>query len=183
MRKWYSTLLVAVFLTVGAAAAWAADDVKQIPSCKYCGMDREKFAYSRIVIEYDDGKAQGFCSIRCAALDLAANMGRAPKTISVGDYNTKELIDAEKAFWVIGGSKMGVMSDRAKWAFKTEADAAAFVKEFGGTQATFEMAMKAAYEDMYQDTKTIRKRRAMMKKEMMEENKVDDKDMMMEHHH
>lgn len=36
----------------------------------------------------------------------------------VGDYNTKRLIDAEKAVWVIGGGKQGVMTKRAKWAFE-----------------------------------------------------------------
>jgi copper chaperone NosL len=159
-------LAILVLLAVTASYAMAADDVSQVPSCKYCGMDRGKFNYSRMFIEYDQGKPEGFCSIHCAAVDLALNIDRAPKAIYVGDYATKELIDAEKAFWVIGGSKPGVMSARAKWAFKTEADAAAFMTESGGSAATFEAAMKAAYEDMYQDTKAIRDRRAMKRKGM-----------------
>jgi hypothetical protein len=34
--------------------------------------------------------------------------------------------------------------------------------------ATFDEAMKAAYEDMYTDTKMIREKRKMMKQKMME---------------
>jgi len=147
-------------------AVSAADDIKQFPSCKYCGMDREKFAHSRTLVEYDDGKAEGFCSIHCAAVDLAVHIDRSPVRISVGDYATKELIDAEKAFWVIGGAKPGVMTKRAKWAFVGKEGADAFVKESGGSAATFDVAMKAAYEDMYQDTKMIRERRAARKKAM-----------------
>lgn len=85
----------------------------------------------------------------------------------MGDYNTKNLIDAEKAFWVIGGSKKGVMAERAKWAFEKRDEAERFMRENGGKLATFEEAMKAAYEDMYQDTKMIREMRK-MKKMMIE---------------
>ena len=84
----------------------------------------------------------------------------------VGEYNTKKLIDAEQAAWVIGGGKPGVMSKRAKWAFEKEADARAFIKVNGGNLATFDDAVKAAYEDMYADTKMIRERRKMKKMQM-----------------
>ena len=118
-----------------------------------------------MLIEYDDGTAVGTCSIHCVAVDLALNIDKTPKSITVGDYGTKSLIDAEKAFWVIGGNKMGVMSRRAKWAFEKKEDAEKFVKENRGSTATFEEAMKAAYEDMYADTKMIRDRRKMKKME------------------
>ena len=77
----------------------------------------------------------------------------------MADFNTKNLIDAEKAVWVIGGEKPGVMSKRAKWAFEKKTDAEAFVKVSKGTLADFEAAIKASYEDMYMDTKMIREKR------------------------
>jgi copper chaperone NosL len=166
MRRRLTILLMAIMVLASAVFAGAADDIKQFPNCKYCGMDREKFAHSRMFVQYDDGKAEGFCSIHCAAIDLAVHIDRSPKLVSVGDYGTKELIDAEKAFWVIGGNKPGVMTKRAKWAFTTKDGAEVFVKESGGSSATFDGAMKATYEDMYQDTKTIRERRAARKKAM-----------------
>jgi nitrous oxide reductase accessory protein NosL len=36
----------------------------------------------------------------------------------VSDYNTNRLIDAKKAYWVVGGNKSGIMTKRAKWAFE-----------------------------------------------------------------
>jgi len=84
--------------------------------------------------------------------------------VKVGDFNSKKLIDAEKAFWVIGGNKPGVMTKKAKWAFENKADAEKFIAENGGSLSTFDEAMKAAYEDMYDDTKMIREKRKMMKK-------------------
>src|SRR4030042_888649 len=145
-------------LTSTVAFAQSQEDSKKNPSCKNCGMNRQQFAHSRMYVEYDDGTVMGTCSIHCLAVDLALNIDKTPKTIEVGDYNTKSLIDAEKAVWVIGGSRPGVMTKRAKWAFAEKAAAEAFIKENQGRAATFDEAMKATYEDMNDDTKMIRER-------------------------
>jgi copper chaperone NosL len=152
-----SMLLLAL---VGTVYAMEADEEKH-PSCTYCGMDRAKYAHSRILIEYDDGTSFGACSLHCAAIDLANNIDKTPRLIFVGDYTSKKLIEAEKAFWVIGGAKPGIMSSNAKWAFADRPAAEKFIKENGGELTTFETAIKAAYEDMYKDTKQIRERRKM----------------------
>jgi nitrous oxide reductase accessory protein NosL len=76
--------------------------------------------------------------------------------IEVGDYQTRELINAQAAWWVIGGSKSGVMTNRAKWAFEARRDALAFIDRHGGQIADFDAAMKAAYEDMYEDMRTLK---------------------------
>ena len=89
----------------------------------------------------------------------------------MADYQNKNLIDAEKAYWVIGGNKPGVMTNRAKWAFADQKAAEAFVKENGGKLASFDDAMKATYEDMYADTKMIREKRAKMKEMQQQEKK------------
>jgi len=142
-------------------------DIDKHKACSYCGMDRGQFSHSRLLITYDDGTEFGACSLHCAAVDLAIKLDKTPKSIQVGDYNTKKLIDAEQASWVIGGSKPGVMTKRAKWAFEKKADAEAFMKANGGNIATFDEAIKAAYEDMYADTKMIRDKRKMMKQKKM----------------
>ncbi len=169
MKKRALCLVPAVFCLFIASALWALDnDVKEIPSCKYCGMNREMFAHSRILTEYSDGSREGTCSLHCAAVDLALNLDKAPKTIQVGDYGTKGLINAETAFWVIGGSKPGVMTKNAKWAFANKADAEKFRLENGGRLASFDEALEAAYKDLAEDTKMIRERRKMRKMKMME---------------
>jgi nitrous oxide reductase accessory protein NosL len=149
-----------------AQATSPAAAVKAPAECKYCGMNLEKYAFSRVVIEYDDGSSTGLCSIHCAAVDLANNLDKGPKAIKVGDYGTRQLIDAETAAWVIGGSKQGVMTRQAKWAFAKKDDAEKFIKENGGRTATFDEVMKAAYDDMYQDTRMIREKRKMKRMQM-----------------
>ena len=163
MKKGIMSAVLIVLLLSIAGLVMAHEDVKNAPSCKYCGMDREKFAHSRMLVTYDDGSKLGTCSLHCLATDLAVNIDKTPVSIEVGDYNSKELIDAEKAFWVIDGSKPGVMTKQAKWAFAKKEDAEKFIKENGGTLATFDAAMKAAYESMYADTKMIREKRKMKK--------------------
>ena len=44
-----------------------AADITKYQSCKACGMDREKYNYSRVLVEYGGGSSEGFCSIQCAA--------------------------------------------------------------------------------------------------------------------
>ena len=156
------------FIAAQPVFAQAQADIQRYASCQYCGMDREKFAYSRMLIEYGDASAVGTCSIHCLAVDLGLNIDKTPKNIYVGDYYLKKLIDAENAVWVIGGNRMGVMTKRAKWAFGKRGDAEKFITENGGALATFDEVMKAAYEDMYQDTKMIREKRKMTKKSMTE---------------
>jgi len=147
------------FLLTGIGLA--QDDIKKHPSCKYCGMDREKFAFSRMLIEYEDGSSEGTCSLHCMAVELALKIDKTPRAILVGDLNTKTLIDAEKSFWVMGGKKMGIMTKRGKWAFAKKEEADKFIAENGGDSTTFDLAVKAAYDDMDADTKMIRDRRKM----------------------
>ena len=156
-----SLLLIAIS---GIAIAMDQADIAQHASCQYCGMDRQKFAHSRMLIEYADNSKTGLCSLHCAALDLANQLDKTPAAIKVGDYNSKNLIDAETAAWVLGGTVKGVMTGRAKWAFASKDDAAKFVAENGGEKVDFEAAVNAAYQDMYQDTRMIRQRRQEMKK-------------------
>jgi nitrous oxide reductase accessory protein NosL len=156
-RIWSAALVVAtVFIGIYALAQ---QDVDRHRSCVYCGMDRKMFAHSRMLLVYEDGLELGFCSLHCVAVDLALNIDKTPKAIQVADFNTKNLIDAEKAVWVIGGDKPGVMTKRAKWAFTKKEDAEAFIQANKGTLADFEAAIKASYEDMYTDTQMIREKR------------------------
>jgi nitrous oxide reductase accessory protein NosL len=157
-----SAVLIAFLLSI-AGFAGAQEDEKIAPSCPYCGMNRAKFAHSRMLVTYDDGTKVGTCSLHCLAIDLAINIDKTPQLIEVGDVISKNLMDAEKAYWVIGGTKTGVMTEPAKWAFANKVYADKFIRERGGTLATFEEAMKAAYQDMYADTKMLREKRKMKK--------------------
>jgi hypothetical protein len=144
-----SVFMLTVFFCLVAAVPVAAD-VRQYPECTYCGMDRQKFGFSRMLVRYDDGTAVPTCSIHCTGIDLALNPHKRVLASLVGDYNSRALLDAEKAFWVLGGDKMGVMSIRGKWAFGDRKDAERFIKEHGGSIVSYDDVMKATFEDMYE---------------------------------
>lgn len=151
-------LTVALNIFVFSGNNLASDE-----ACKYCGMKRAKFEHSWIVIRHEDGTESSVCSVHCAAIDMALHSELPIAKISVGDYDTKRQIDAERAYWVIGGDKMGVMTARAKWAFETKPTADNFMQKHGGRPATFEEVMRTAFEDMYEDTLILQKKSRLMK--------------------
>ncbi len=126
------------------------DDITSHPKCVYCGMDRRQYAHSRVLLKYRDGSEVGLCSVHCAGLDLALHPEKILAWIMVGTYDRNNLIDAEKAVWVLGGSEHGVMSLRGKWAFEKREDAETFIRDRGGSIASFRNIMTAAFEDMWE---------------------------------
>ena len=134
----------------GTATDITMADMENLPECTYCGMSRHQYAYSRALVIYEDGTVAGTCSIHCAAIDLAVNMNKPVNSIMIADYHTRKLTDAEKAVWVIGGEKSGVMTKRAKWAFEKREGAEQFINDNGGRISTFDEVMKATFEDMYE---------------------------------
>jgi nitrous oxide reductase accessory protein NosL len=154
--------LVIIFITAVVVAAGNVV-LGDGNACHYCGMKKAMFAHSWVNVEREDGSVVGVCSVHCAAIDMALNIDKPAKDITVGDYNSKKQIEADTAHWVIGGNKMGVMTTRAKWAFGSKQSADDFMKQHGGRPATFEEVMKAAFEDMYEDTLMIQKKRKMMR--------------------
>lgn len=144
MKKfWIAVLLV---LSLGTVCL-AADKVEAPDACKQCGMDRTKFGHYRMIVTYTDGSSTGTCSINCVVTDMSKNKGKSVKSFQVADYNTRKLTDAKSAAWVIGGSKKGVMTAVAKWAFADKKDADAFIKANGGIPASFDEALKAAEKE------------------------------------
>jgi copper chaperone NosL len=160
-------VIVSVVFLIVALAAYAQEDIKKAPSCKYCGMDRDKFTHSRASLEYEDGTVVSVCSLHCAAVGLSMNAEKTPKAIWAAEYNTKRLIDAQKASWVVGGKKPGVMSRRAKFAFEKREDAEKYVKENGGMVAPFDAALKYAFADMYADLNMVREKNESKQKKML----------------
>jgi copper chaperone NosL len=145
MKKlWIAVLLV---LSLGTVCLAAETKVEAPDACVHCGMDRTKFGHSRMIVTYTDGSSAGTCSLNCVVTDMSKNKGKTVKSFQVADYNTRKLIDAKTATWVIGGNKRGVMTPVAKWAFADRKDADAFVKADGGKLATFDEALKATEKE------------------------------------
>ena len=142
-----------LLVILAGAVVPAGDDISEYRSCVHCGMDRKAYGYSRMLVQYEDGTSVGFCSLRCAVMELDANPKRTVKAILAADRTERILIDAEKAVWVMGGGKRGVMTDRPKWAFVTKAAADAFIENYGGTIVTWSEALAAAREDLAREVR------------------------------
>jgi copper chaperone NosL len=159
-KIWVFFIMVSIIsCLLFCGSPFAADE-----RCMYCGMERASYGHSWVIIEHDDGAIEGLCSVHCAAIDMALHTGKPVKKITVGDYNTKKQIDAEKAYWVIGGDVPGVMTARAKWSFESKEAADSFISQHGGKPANFDQVMKASFDDMYNDTLMIQKKKRDMKK-------------------
>ncbi len=145
MKRFIMSLVICLLLS--CTVAIAADKVENPKQCKQCGMDRVVFSYSRMLILYTDGTNAGTCSLNCAAVEMKENKGKQVKSLKVADYNSRKLIDARTATWVIGGGRSGVMTALPKWAFIKKDDAQKFVKENGGRVTTFDEALNLALRE------------------------------------
>jgi hypothetical protein len=121
-------------------------------------MSPDYYTWSRVIIEYEDGTKVATCSFHCACLELVSKFARGVTKILVGDYQTKELIDAETAVFVIGGDKHGDMAKTATWAFAKKEEAENYVKDHGGVIGNFGNALDAAYKDISDGIKNRRER-------------------------
>ena len=170
MRRIVLCGFLVLFCLSFGSTLWAHEGNKPAlqSKCKYCGMSPDHFTWSRVILEYEDGAKVATCSLRCACLELVSNMGVGLARILVGDYRTKELIDAETAVWIIGGDKHGVMAKTGKWAFAKKEDAERFKLEHGGVIGSFGDALDAAYKDISDSIKARRERAKMMKTKVPE---------------
>ena len=100
--------------------------------------------------QYETGAMVGTCSLHCAVVELDANLGRTVKSLLVADRDSRALIDVERAIWVMGGGKRGVMTQLPTWAFQSKAGAEAFMKANGGKIVTWAEALAAAREELVQ---------------------------------
>jgi nitrous oxide reductase accessory protein NosL len=151
-----AALLAALLLCTTGMAALAQEDINRHRECNHCGMDRKAFGYSRMLIRYEGGTEIGVCSLHCAVVEISGNRGKKVKELLVADRDGRELVSVEKAVWVLGGKKPGVMTRRAKWAFATKEGAAAFVKAYGGEIVPWSRAFEAALEDYEAARKPVR---------------------------
>jgi nitrous oxide reductase accessory protein NosL len=152
LKRRFAIIAVLTMVFVGMAEIYvlAQDDLDSHRSCARCGMDRKAYGYSRMLVLYEDGAMVGTCSLHCAVVELDANRGRTLKSILVADRDSRALIDVERAIWVMGGGKRGVMTQQPTWAFQSKAGAEAFTKANGGKIVTWAEALAAAREELVQ---------------------------------
>ncbi len=147
------------------------NEFEKYAKCPYCGMDRREYHFSRHLVHYGDGLADGVCSIHCLAISLALNLDRQPVAIYAADYGAaaevKPLVNVDQATYLVGGALKAVMSGRPKTAFAKRDAALAARERHGGELADFNAALIAAYADLANDTLMIRKKRDEMRQKML----------------
>jgi len=117
--------------------------------CEVCGMNVIKGGKGNFVIEFKDGSTKTTDSPDCGML-LRGNLSDNVKSAKVTDYNTKELADADSAYYVKGADittkkdklEKGLMPN-SMVAFSTKEKAEAFQKEHGGEVLNYEAAVNS----------------------------------------
>jgi copper chaperone NosL len=147
-------LLVMMFLSSNAVPAGEThNDIDQHRSCANCGMDRKAYGFSRMLVQYQDGTVAGACSLHCAVIELNANPGRTVTSLLVADRDSRALLAAEKAIWVMGGKKRGVMTELPTWAFQSKEGAEVFMRANGGKIVPWAEALATAQKEAARETR------------------------------
>ncbi len=147
MSRKPSMFLIVIALMLCHQLVFAFDDIDAHRSCDFCGMDRKAYGFSRMLIRFEDGSEIGVCSLHCAVIEIDADRSRRVATLLVADRDTRVLIEAERAIWVAGGTKRGVMTERPSWAFSTRSAAEKFVGEYGGAIVPWPDVLAASREE------------------------------------
>jgi len=119
--------------------------------CAVCGMNLVKFYKTNHVV---NGKQ--VASLHCL---YELTEGKIPSDAQVVDTKNLNLIDVNKAFYVVGSKVKGTMTRNSKYAFSTEADAKEFQAENGGEIMNFAKAYEIAGQDFEGDNKMIKAKR------------------------
>jgi nitrous oxide reductase accessory protein NosL len=127
--------------------------------CPVCGMNLKMFYKTSHASKLKDGKKRQYCSMRCLAVDSQEH-NISLDDIQVVDVDSGKLIDANKAFYVVGSNIKGTMAKVSKLAFATEDEAKAFAKEHGGEVTDFKTAFAKANDSLEKDIAMVQ-----MKKE------------------
>jgi len=160
MVKSFIALLTVLVLTLGLHAeefSKAAtskpeliqkEDVKAY--CPICGMSLQQFYKTSHGVYLKDGTAKQYCSMRCLAADWNSIESKVKKVV-VTDAKSEKLIDAEKAFYVVGSKVLGTMSMTSKIAFANQKDAEVFQQSYGGDMMNFKDAFAKAQASLKMD--------------------------------
>ena len=133
-----------MFQSVNVEEATLTQEGDKKRYCTRCGMDLVKFYKTSHAATHNSQELQ-YCSIHC--LEEHLGEGEELKNPKVVDVASLKLIDATKAFYVVGSSKKATMSKVSKYAFLQEAKAKEFQAEFGGEIMDFNGAREKAQED------------------------------------
>ena len=123
-----------VVLALPSASSVFAADARE--DCRVCGMWIDQYMHTRHVLTEADGSRVSFCSFTCAAKHIRKH-GEDAKQLQAADYLTTELVDAEKAVYLVGSDAPPVMSYTSIITFAGISAAKDFQKKHGGRIMTY----------------------------------------------
>jgi hypothetical protein len=129
--------------------------------CPLCSMNLKMFWKTSHWLTFSDGKTTGYCSIHCASKVYQ----KRPTDIDqweVADYDMKVLVNANRAYFLIGSDLPGTMTPVSKMAFASHEVAKSYQKEYGGTIGSLDDALTRAIEGRGEDMVLIKKKKAKM---------------------
>ncbi len=147
-----------MFQTVEAKDATLVKTDSSKEFCDVCGMHLTKYYKTSHTAEFKNGHKEQYCSLHCLA-EVHKNYEDKIKNIQVVDTNSLKLIDAKKAFYVVGSSKEGTMSSVSEYAFSTKPEAEKFKNEFGGNIHSFDETLKFAKGKLKKDNELLDEKR------------------------
>ena len=147
-----------MFQTVEAKDATLVKTDSSKEFCNVCGMHLVKHYKTNHVTEFKNGHKEQYCSLHCQS-EIHKDYEDKIKYIQVVDTNSLKLIDASKAFYVIGSSKEGTMSPVSKYAFFSKEEAQKFQNEFGGKILNFEESLKISKDGLNKDNEILDEKR------------------------
>jgi nitrous oxide reductase accessory protein NosL len=111
--------------------------------CDNCGMDRNKWARTRY--EFQNSKGSFYtCSIHCVAV-MGIKIKEEVRNVKVAEYlRPEKMLDADRAFFVVGSTAPGTMTAKSKIAFSTKEEADKFAARYGGIVTNYEGALNEA---------------------------------------
>ena len=143
------------FVLILSVLAWSTQEAWAQRWCNLCAMDLQKYRLTQYILTLTDDGKRHTCSIHCAAIILKK---QAVGEIKVANYLTGDMIDARKAYYLVGSDIKGVMSKVSKLAFVSKTAPLEFRRNHGGELTDFDGAIKAANLDMAEDMKMLREK-------------------------
>ncbi len=126
--------------------------------CPVCGMNLKMFYKTSHTSKLKNGTKRQYCSMRCLVADMQ-EYGINMDSVKVVNARTQELIDAKKAFYVLGSKVKGTMSKTSKLAFASKEEAQKFIKKHKGKIVDFDTALNSAKESLKSDIAMIKKKK------------------------
>jgi nitrous oxide reductase accessory protein NosL len=116
--------------------------------CDNCGMDMNKWARTRYEFQMNRDKYHT-CSIFCVAA-MSAKLKAEPSGVRAAEYlHPEKMLDANKAYYVIGSTAPGTMTRTSKIAFSSKQEAEKFAAKYGGSVSGFGAALAEVKKEIH----------------------------------